>query len=76
MKNLDKNVKVTHTSNASKMSENYFYEELNADAELAEMVSKVLNSISEFKSSYAKKERALKITNELLFLKVTTSRQK
>lgn len=65
----------TKNQKASTRSSDRVESELSTDLELKSMVDAVLNTIQKSPASYAKKERALIITNELLFLELTTKRQ-
>ena len=75
MKNFDNNVLVAKSSKAATRSYNDIQFELKQDDEVGLMVGKILEVVREMPASYAKKERALIIANEILFLNLTTRRQ-
>lgn len=69
------NVLVSRTSKASNRNQESISFEFEHDSELKEMVELIMASISELPASYAKKERALIMINEILFLGLTTVRR-
>ena len=78
MKNLKQDTDVVMYKSqkaAQRQSQSAISKELSEDEELREMTLQIVGFLKQEPASYAKKERALIITNELLFLELTTKRQ-
>lgn len=78
MKNLKKDTDVAMYKSqkaAQRQSEVAISKELSEDEELREMTLQIVGFLKKEPASYAKKERALKLANELLFTKLVTTRR-
>ena len=78
MKNLKKDTDVAMYKSqkaAQRQSEVAISKELSEDEELREMTLQIVGFLKQESASYAKKERALKLANELLFTKLVTTRR-
>lgn len=60
---------------AQRQSQSAISKELSEDEELREMTLRIVGFLTQEPASYAKKERALKLANELLFTKLVTTRR-
>ena len=60
---------------AQRQSEVAISNELSEDEELRGMTLQIVRFLKQEPASYAKKERALKLANELLFTKLVTTRR-
>ncbi|MBJ7640749.1 hypothetical protein HAU11_03875 [Weissella confusa] len=78
MKNLKKDTDVAMYKSqkaAQRQSEVAISKELSEDEELREMTLQIVGFLKQEPASYVKKERALKLANELLFTKLVTTRR-
>lgn len=78
MKNLKKDTDVVMYKSqkaAKRQPQSAISKELSEDEELREMTLRIVLFLKQEPASYAKKERALKLANELLFTKLVTTRR-